>query len=161
MTIKFISLVTAIVLLDVSLQSQLSPSGPLSSFASSNLAVNTFLILMVGLMVDLSFRSKFNNWRSFFSCALLGPVLLIIGALGSFFSNTVYWFPSFLLPLDYLFILQAGAIFSLCALSYKHQKLPFRIRLPRPVLQIPRLAFLAPKLSHPSTSSRARRTQPA
>ena len=161
MTTKFISLVTAIVLLDVSLRSQLFSSDPLFLFASSNLVVNTVLILMVGSMIGLSFRSKFNNWQSFFASALLGPTLLLIGALGVFFSDTVYWFPSFLLPLDYLFIMQAGVVFSLCALSYKHQKLPFKIRLPRPSVPIPKFAFLVPKLPHSPTPSRTRRTQPA
>jgi hypothetical protein len=94
MTTKFISLATAIVLLDVYLQSQLSSSDPLFLFASNNFAVNAGLLILGGLMVAVSFKDKFRYWWSFVGCSLLAVVCGTIGVIGTFFSNVLYAFPS-------------------------------------------------------------------
>lgn len=145
MTTKFISLASAIVILDVYLQSQLHSNDPLFLFASNNLFVNMGMVLLAALTVAISFKAKFRHWASYLICCVLAAGLVTLGIMGTFFSDTIYSFPSVLLPLNYLFLLQAGVIIGLCTLTYQHQSIPYRlsnlkIKLPRqafPVLKTP------------------------
>jgi hypothetical protein len=162
MTTKFISLATAIVLLDVYLQSQLSSSDPLFLFASNNFAVNAGLLILGGLMVAVSFKDKFRYWWSFVGCSLLAIVCGTIGVIGTFFSNVLYSFPNVLLPLDYMFLMQAGVVFGICSLSYQHVKVPYKLRLPQLSALFHNFAFPVPKALHsPNSTSRPGSTQTA
>jgi hypothetical protein len=157
MTTKFISLATAIVMLDVYLQSQLSSSDPLFSFVSNNFAVNACLLIIVGLMVAVSFKSKFSRWWTFAGIAGLSLIFGIIGVIGVFFSDLLYSFPQVLLPLDYMFLLEAAVVFGICSLSYQHQAIPYkyRVSLPRSAAQFAKLVFPVPKIPHsPNSLSR-------
>jgi hypothetical protein len=134
MTTRFISLATAIVLLDVFLRSQLSSNDPLFLFASNNIGVNAGMLLVVAFMVFLSFGRKFKRWWSFTLCALAAVLFAFIGLMGTFFSEVFYNFPQILLQLDYMFLMEASVVFSICALTYAHPPLPYRLRLPKVAL---------------------------
>ena len=149
MTIKFISLASAIVTLDVYLQSQLHSNDPLFLFASNNLLVNVGLVILAALVVAVSFKSKFSNWISYLACCVLAACLVTIGVMGTFFSDFIYSFPSILLPLDYMLILEAGVVTGLCALTYKHQPIPYR--LSRLKFHFPKYAFPVLKIPHSPT----------
>lgn len=160
MTTKFISLATGIVLLDVYLRSQLFSSDPLFLFASSSIAVNAGLMVLVGLMVTVSFKNKFNYWWTYVGCAALAILLGISGITGIFFSDTFYAFPQILQPLDYLFFLEASVVFGICCASYKHAPIPSRVRSWRPSQLFSGLVFPVPKIPQ-SPSSHRGDTSPA
>lgn len=153
MTTKFISLATAIVLLDVYLRSQLASNDPLFLFASSSIAVNACLMVLVGLMVAVSFKDRFRYWWTFASCAALAALLGVMGIIGVFFSDTFYYFPQILQPLDYLFFLEASIVFGICSLSYKHEPLPFKLHLPRLSQVFTSFAIPVPKIPQSPNSS--------
>jgi hypothetical protein len=144
MTTRFTSLATAIVLLDVYLRSQLSSNDPLFLFASNNIGVNAGLVVMAAFMVAVSFRRQFNSWWSFAACAASAVILGIAGVLGVLFTNVFYFFPQVLLQLDYMFLIEAAVVFGICALSYKHAPMPFKLRLPS--ISLPKFEFPAPKI---------------
>jgi hypothetical protein len=146
MTTKFISLATAIVLLDVYLRSQLSSNDPLFLFASSNLWINSALLIIVGLMVGISFHGRFKHWWSFAGCATAAVVFGVLGFIGTFFSEVFYNFPQILYQLDYMFLMEASVVFGICALSYQHEPMPFSVRPPR--LSIPKIELPVPKIPH-------------
>jgi hypothetical protein len=165
MTTKFISLATAIVLLDVFLQSRLSSNDPLFLFASNNVVVNAGLLILGCLMVAVSFKDKFRRWWSFVGCSALAVICGTVGIIGTFFSNMLYSFPNVLLPLDYMFLLEAGVVFGICSLSYQHAKVPYNLRLPLPSTVLFRLlaniAFPVPKALQSPNSSRTGKAQTA
>jgi len=153
MTRKFISLATAIVILDVCLRSQLFSNDPLFLFTSNNLAVNIVLSIMALAVATVSFKKQFKHWQSF-AVAVVGAVVLgSAGILGFFFSNIDYAFSSILLPLNYLFLLETGIILAICALSYKHEPVPSSYRLPRPAELATKLvsAIPVPRIPHSPT----------
>lgn len=153
MTTKFISLATAIVLLDVFLRSQLSSNDPLFLFASNNTFINAGLLVIIGLMVGVSFNRRFKHWWSFAACVCAAVAFGVIGFMGTFFSEVFYYFPQTLLQLDYMFLLEAGVVFGVASLTYKHQPLPFRIRFPR--IAVPKFEIPVPKIPHsPSGTNR-------
>jgi hypothetical protein len=144
MTTKFISLVSAIVTLDVFLRSQLSSNDPLFLFASSSLPVNLGLVVLAFLGVAVSFMPKFRKWLWYAGCVLLAVVLGALGVIGAFFSGLFYSFPNLLLPLDYLFILETAIVLAISALAYEHEPSPYRGRFPK----LPRVAFPVPRIPH-------------
>ena len=157
MTTRFLSLATAIVILDVYLQSQLSSSDPLFYFASNNLLINAGLILMAVLMVNVSFKTKFRSWYGYAGCATAAIILSFIGLMGILFSDVDNFLSNVLLPLNYLFILEAGVVFGLCALTYEHAPAPARVREFEWSRLTAKLAFLIPKIPHSPTPT-GRRT---
>lgn len=161
MITKFISLATGIVLLDVYLQSQLYSNDPLFLFASDNLIVNAGLLILVALMVVVSFKDKFRHWWSFLGCVSAAILCGTVGMIGLFFSNLLYSFPQVLLPLNYMFLMEAGVVFGICALSYEHVKVPFKLRLPFPFPIFTNIALPVPKIPHSPTGPRSRGAQPA
>lgn len=163
MVTKLVSLATGIVFLDVYLQSQLSSNDPLFLFASSGLLVNLGLLLVASSMIAISFRAGFKHWWGYLACAAAAIVFGIVGFAGAFLSDTVYWIPQTFLSLDYLMLLEAGVVFGICALTYKHEPLLLKLRWARLNASLThKLAYPVPKILHsPTTSSRTRRTQPA
>lgn len=145
MTTKFISLATGIVFLDVYLRSQLYSSDPLFLFASSNTLVNAGLLALIAVMVAVSFKDKFHHWWSFAGCTAAAIILGIIGLVGLFFSDIWYPFPQILQPLDYMLLIEAGAVFGICSLSYRHSRAPFKLSWPQPTVLLNNLAFPVPK----------------
>lgn len=147
MTTKFISLATGIVLLDVYLRSQLYSSDPLFLFASSNTFLNAGLLILVALTIGVSFKNRFRHWWSYAACTAGAVIFGTIGILGTFFGDLLYWFPQFLQLIDSMFLLEAGVVFGISALSYKHAKAPFKFKLrwPKPAAKIPGFAFSVPK----------------
>jgi hypothetical protein len=160
MTIKFISLATGIVFLDVYLQSQLYSNDPLFLFASNNPFVNAGLLVIVALMVAVSFKDRFQKWWTYLGCAALAAVFGSLGVLGLLFGNISYSFPQVLLPMDYMFLTEAAIVFGIACLSYRHQEVPARMRLPNPVAIISKFVLPVPKIPQ-SPNSRSRRTQTA
>jgi hypothetical protein len=157
MTTRFLSLATAIVTLDVYLQSRLSSTDPLFYFTSNNLAVNTAFILLAALMVSVSFRPKFKTWYGYAGCAAAGLFLCTLGTIGILFSDVDNFLSNILLPLNYLIILEAGVVLGLCALTYQHEPAPAKIRAYDFVHLMNRFAFLAPKIPHSPTPVSPRR----
>ncbi len=151
MIVKFISLATAIVTLDVYLQSQLSSSDPLFFFTSNNLAVNIAFVILSVVMVALSFKKRFDSWLSHAGSVIAGLALFSFGAVGGFMSDANNALTSVLLPLNYLLILEAGVVIGICALSYSHPKYPEKLSLSHMMLLINKLAFLVPQIPHSPT----------
>ena len=150
MTTRFISLATAIVLLDVYLRSQLSSNDPLFLFASNNIAVNAVLLVIVVFMVMLSFSKKFKHWWSFAGCSAAAVLLGGLGITGFLFGQLFYGFPQIMLQLDYMFLIEAGVVFAICSLTYKHPPMPARLRLPKVTIpSLARFEFPVPKIPHP------------
>ncbi|MBX4190766.1 hypothetical protein KW794_01630 [Candidatus Saccharibacteria bacterium] len=160
MITKFISLATGIVLLDVYLQSQLYSNDPLFLFASNNLVINAGLLIIVGLMVVVSFKDKFRHWWSYIGSIVISAVFGITGIIGLFFSNLLYSIPQVLLPLDYMFLLEAAVVFGICSLSYQHAKVPIKLNLPKLLAFFTNFAFPVPKIPQ-SPTPRSRGPQPA
>lgn len=158
---KFISLATAIVILDVYLRSQLYSNDPLFLFASNKLAINIGMVLLAGAVVTVSFRNKFKNWLSFAAVAALAVILSVVGMVGIFLSNMVYSFSNILLPLDYMFMLESGIVLGICALSYEHAPSPYRFKLPEPAALLSKFAFPVPKFPQSPTPAGPRRPQTA
>jgi hypothetical protein len=152
MTTKFISLASAIVTLDVYLQSQLYSSDPLFSFASDNILVNLGLVILAALTVAVSFRKKFRSWISYLSCVIAAVGFGTLGFMGAFFGNLLYSFPNVLQPLDSMFLMEAAVVFGLCALTHEHEPLPFGVRLPKVSVPLPNFAFPVLKIPHSPTS---------
>lgn len=159
MTTKFISLATGIVILDVYLQSQLSSSDPLFLFASNSFAVNAGLLILTCLMVGVSFRPQFKRWWSFTAVAGLAIILGLLGMIGLFFGNMPYSFPQVLMPLDYMFLLEASVVFGICALTYKHQPVPYKLSLPKPAALLNKFGLPVPKIPHSPSPVHGRRPQ--
>jgi len=151
MIVKFISLATAIVTLDVYLQSQLYSNDPLFLFASNNLAVNIGLVVLTCAAVAVSFRHEFKNWVSYALCTMMALFFGGLGLLGTFFSSVMYAFPNVILPLDYLFMLEAGVIFAICSMTYRHEKFPYRIKLPQFTAMTNKIALPVPKIPQSPT----------
>jgi len=151
MGIKFISLVTGLVTLDVYLQSQLFSNGPLFLLISNNIIVNSLMVALAAGAIFVSFRNGFKNWYFYAACTLAAILLTAIGFAGVFFGTLVYSFWYVSSPLDFLFLLQFGIIFSLCCLSYNHAKRPKNVRLPQlvPLGARFKTALPVPKISHP------------
>lgn len=156
MTIKFISLATGIVFLDVYLRSQLYSSDPLFLFASSNSLVNVGLLALIAVMVAVSFKDRFRRWWSFACCTAAAIILGVIGVIGLFFSDTWYPFPQILQPLDYMLLMEAGAVFGICSLSYRHARAPFKISWTQPAALLNNLAFPVPKALQSPHGNRSR-----
>jgi hypothetical protein len=149
-------------LLDVYLQSQLSSNDPLFLFASNNIVVNAGLMILGTLMVVVSFKDRFQHWWSYVGCNLLAVLCGALGVIGTFFSNLLYSFPNILLPLDYLFLLQAGVVLGVACLSYEHTAVPDRFRLSRLSSVFNNFAFPVPKtLQSPNSNSRPGSAQTA
>jgi hypothetical protein len=161
MIIRFISLATVIVTLDVYLQSQLYSNDPLFLFASNNLAVNIFLVVLMSLAVFFSFLKSFKSWYTYAVCTALAILAGGLGLAGTFFSSVTYSLPELILPLDYMFLLEAGVIFGLCSLSYKHAEAPFVINLPKLSALTAKFDFLFPRIPRSTGPARNRRIQPA
>lgn len=147
MITKFISLATAIVTLDVYLQSQLSSNDPLFSFISNNLAANMLMVTLAAAAVAVSFRKRFDSWYGYAAASAGAAMLIIVGGGGFFFSGFLPSLWMVALPLNYLLMLEFGVIMGVCALSYKHQPRPASARLPRPPLPF-KLAFPVPRIPH-------------
>jgi hypothetical protein len=137
MITKFISSAMAIVTLDVYLQSQLHSNDLLFLFASNGLLVNTFMLLLAAAALVVSFKKNFSNFD--------------------------YMFADFLLPLNYLFMLQGGVIFGICALSYKHAAMPANVRQFRTsvLCGFNKLTPSVPKFPHSPTPARGGRIRHA
>jgi hypothetical protein len=118
-------------------------------------------LILGTLMIVVSFKDKFRHWWSYVSCSLLAIACGMLGVIGTFFSNLLYSFPNLLLPLDYLFLLQAGVVLGIACLSYEHAAIPDRLRLPRPSNLFNNLAFPVPKTLQSPTGSNPRGAQPA
>jgi hypothetical protein len=102
-------------------------------------------------MVAVSFRGKFKHWWTYLACAVTAVTFGLIGLIGTFFDNLLYSFPQVLLQLDYMFLLEAGVVFGICALTYQHEKLPFKLSLPAPASLLHNIAFPVPKIPHSPT----------
>jgi uncharacterized integral membrane protein len=163
MITKFISSAMAIVTLDVYLQSQLHSNDLLFLFASNGLLVNTFMLLLAAAALVVSFKKNFSNWYAYAACMASAIILAIVGVAGGFFSNFDYMFADFLLPLNYLFMLQGGVIFGICALSYKHAAMPANVRQFRTsvLCGFNKLTPSVPKFPHSPTPARGGRIRHA
>lgn len=149
MITKFISLATAIVTLDVYLQSQLSSNDPLFLLISNNIAVNMLMVSLAAIAVAVSFRKRFASWQGYALVSALAATLVILGAAGTFFSGFIYSLWTIFLPLNYLMMLEFGVVLGLCSLTYKHTPRPQNA----PRLSRPRLAqSFKPVLPVPKTS---------
>jgi hypothetical protein len=148
MIVKFISLATAIVTLDVYLQSQLYSSDPLFFFTSNNLAVNIAFVILSVVMVALSFKKNFDSWLSHAGSVIAGLALFSFGMIGGFMSDANNSLTNVLLPLNYLLILEAGVVIGICALSYSHPEYPERLSLSYLRLLFNKFAFLVPEIPH-------------
>ncbi len=165
---RLISLAMLILTLDVYMRSLLYPRDILFYFAAGSTAANVAMVLIVGLAVAISFRSRFNSWWSYAASASLAVVLCLIGFFSLFTISINSWLSAVLLPLNALMVLEAGVVIGICALSYQHVPRPASVRLP--VLQWrPRLnrvggrlvsAFRPAAPALPRNGSQ-RRTQPA
>jgi len=151
MTRKFISLATAIVTLDVYLRSQLYSNDPLFLFASSGLAINIGMVAIAACAVAVSFMNRFKSWYSYAACTAAAVLFIVGGLAGAMLSDVAYAFSNLLLPLDYLFILQAGIVGGLCSLSYKHASMPFQIKTPNLAGWLNKIVLPVPKIPHSPT----------
>jgi len=147
MITRFISLATAIVTLDVYLQSQLSSNDPLFWVISDNLAVNMLMVVLAAVAVMVSFRKQFDSWYGYAAVSAAATALIIIGGAGVFFSGFLFSLWMVFLPLNYLLMLEFGVILGVCALTYKHQPRPASARLPR-LAYLFKSAFPVPRIPH-------------
>ncbi|HET9721831.1 MAG TPA: hypothetical protein VFP32_02265 [Candidatus Saccharimonadales bacterium] len=149
---KFISLATGIVILDVYLQSQLQPKGILFYFASDNIVFNLGLLVLAIALVGLAFKNKFKHWQSFVVCAAAAVILSVIGAAGLFFLGIGTYFFNYLVPFDFLILLQSGIILGLHAMTIKHE--PAKLRLPAALAALPVPDYLIPIFHTPRVLGR-------
>lgn len=162
MSTKFISLATAIVTLDVYLQSQLHSSDPLFLVVSNNTAVNMLMVVLAAAAIAVSFRSRFKSWYGYTAVSALAALFIAFGAMGLFFSGFSARLWMIFLPLNYMLLLSCGVVLGVAALSYKHAPRPESVRLP----SLPRLAlpfksvFPVPKISHSPFAGRTSVTSP-
>lgn len=112
-------------------------------------------------MVAVSFKAEFRHWWSFAACAAATAVFGVIGVLGLFFSDTSYTFPQILLPMDYMFILEAAVVFGISALSYEHAPAPFKVKWLQPAVLLNNIAFPVPKALQSPHDSRSSGASPA
>lgn len=163
MITRFLSLATGIVTLDVYLRSQLSSNDPLFLFTSDSLAVNLAMLMLVGAVVAVSFRKQFNSWFSYALCSAAAVILITSGIAGFFLPAFTYSIWDIILPLNYMIMLESGAILGISALTYKHAARPQSLKIPESAMIANKLklVFPAPKTSHSPNSSRTRRAQPA
>ncbi len=123
MTRKLLSLVTAIGIAYVYLQSQLHSGDALFLIASDSLAVNFGLLILAASVLYVGFIGQFKAWYTYLSTALSSVVLSAWGLIGVVYAGASNNFTGIIKPLDYMIMLQVGIIFGICALSYRHQPL--------------------------------------
>ena len=159
MTQKAISLSMAAGILVAYLWSQLQPSGGLFLLMSSNMAVNVFWLILAGLIVRLSFTTKFKTDLGYGLTAGGAMLSLLIGGFGLLAASFNYSFYSWFGPLDFLLLTEAGIIMALCALSIQHRPVKLKTLISRQWLkqQLPKPSFALPRLAvhttrHPRTS---------
>ena len=159
MTRKLLSLVTAIGMLYVYLQSQLHSADALFLITSDNTVVNLSLIIVAGLAVYVSFMDKFQSWQSYLATAGVAIVLALTGLVGFVYVGIGNYFDGLIKPFDYIILMQLGITFGICTLSYQHPsvKVPGYRLLKLQLTQ--RLNGLSPKPV--TTSSSTRRSKPS
>jgi hypothetical protein len=111
----------------VYLQSQLESNDALFLFISSSLAVNILMVALSCATVWLSFQPKFKSGRLYLAVLYSAVALCAIGAIGVFSAGLDRYFFDVIKPLNYMLMLEAGIIFSLCALTYEHPKVDLRL----------------------------------
>jgi hypothetical protein len=159
MATRFMSLATAVIVLDIYLRSQFYSSDPLFFFVSNSLAVNVAMILLAGSAAVVSFKNRFKKWLSYAATSAMAVLLSIFGFFGVAFDQIGYPLSNYLFTLNYLVIMQCGIILGLCALSYEHAKRPENIKLASlaPLLTKLKLAVPVPKIPHSPTPMRPNR----
>jgi hypothetical protein len=133
---KGISLAMAAGTLIVYLQSQLQSNDALFLFISSNLLVNIGLVGLASAAVWLSFQTEFKTARTYIGAAAAAVALSFIGIIGILSASLDKYMFDVIKPLDYVLFLEAGIIFSICSLSYKHPA----VKLSLPSLRLPVMA---------------------
>lgn len=145
---KAISLTTGGAMLSVYLWSQLRPNDALFLFASTNLAVNLLLLGLSAATIWLSFKDRFKSSWTYALAILTAAACLLIGSAGLISSTLDYKTYGLLGPIDFIFLGEIGVLFSIFALSYRHQPLKLRrLSLPRLGLPFKRPAIVLPRLA--------------
>jgi hypothetical protein len=120
---KSLSLITATGMLYVYLLSQLRSDDALFLVASSSIVINLALLMTASASVYVAFlNGKFKTGRQYIASCYLAIGLSFIGLAGSLYSGMDNYFGGVIKPFDFLVILQLGVIFSICSLSYRHQR---------------------------------------
>ena len=120
MTRKSLSLITAIGILYVYLQSQLHSDDALFLVASASFWVNFLLLSFAVIAVIISFKEKFRTWEAYLANCIMAGFLSLSGSAGLIYSSANNYFSGFLKPMDYFIILELGIIYSVISLSYNH-----------------------------------------
>ncbi len=134
---KALSLATAAATLYVYQLSQLHSGDALFLVKSDNLALNAAFVALAGYLVYLSFRSRFKSWQTFLGSAVGATLLVSVGLSGFIYSSLGNSFTGAIKPMDYLFLLQAGIIMSICTLSAQHKPIKLHIPAYRPHSPLP------------------------
>ena len=142
---KAISLTTGFAILSVYLWSLLQPSDALFLFSATNLLVNVALLSLAALMVRVSFMNEFKTALGYTLTVGGAGMCLLVGIGGILSTALDYKFYSLFGPLDFLLLTEAGIVFTICALSYKHQ--PSQLKFSS--LRLPRLTFVRPSPGMP------------
>jgi hypothetical protein len=110
-------------MLYVYLLSQLRSDDALFLVASSSIVINLALLMLASASVYVAFLDgKFKTGRQYITSSYLAIGLSFIGLAGSLYSGMDNYFGGVIKPFDFLVILQLGVIFSICSLSYRHQR---------------------------------------
>lgn len=144
MTVRFISLLTGLGVLDVYLQSLYRSSDPLFLFISNNKGVLLTQLLLAVIVVAISFKKSFRYRLSHLVCyglALALGTFGLVGMVDAQLTNALY---NWVKPVDFMISLDYAVCLGICALSFKCANLrlpvrnlvfllasPFAVRLPR------------------------------
>jgi hypothetical protein len=126
---KSLSLVTAIAIAYVYLESQLQPGDALFLVTSSNIAVNAGLAAIACTGVYISFLDRFKYQQTYAAAVASAVMLSTLGLFGVMYSGFGNNFGGVIKPLDYLIILQLGVVLSIGVLT--SQPATRRLQLPK------------------------------
>jgi hypothetical protein len=152
---KILSLVTAIAIAYVYLESQLQPGDALFLVTSSNIAVNAVLVAIACAGVYISFLDRFKYQQTYIAAVASAVMLSTLGLFGVIYTGFGNYFGGVIKPFDYLIILQLGVVLSIGVLT--SQPATRRLQLPKLLSAASLKSLVSAWLPNPAPTSQPRR----
>lgn len=127
MTIKVTAVLTFACAVLLYVLSALSPNAPYFYLISGGIALAMIRLALAALALALAFQTRFSTVYGQTLAGLSGAALLVFGTVGIMIPAIDYTLFNYIKPLDYIFLMQLGVLFSLAALSHR----PGNRRMPR------------------------------